>query len=158
MVFAWKTKYFQKKIETLEADNSQFHEMYENELNEAYQRIDILQGEVDRLRKLKSEISRLNIDKGNTIAEEPTNELTPDDIVGTYEYITEDSKTNRAIFMNNGAGQHHDLEGQKISFKWKTINEEVQITGNFKQMKGKLPDLETMYNLKYLIKYLLKSN
>ena len=47
-------KYFQKKIETLEADNTQFHEMYENELNEAYQRIDILQGEIDRLRKLKS--------------------------------------------------------------------------------------------------------
>ena len=99
------TKYFQKKIEMLEADNTQAHEMYENELNEAYQRIDILQGEVDRLRKLKSgnekqksEISRLNGEKSNNIAEEPTNELTPDDIVGTYEYITEDGKINRAVF------------------------------------------------------------
>jgi|TARA_B100000959_G_scaffold254375_1_gene285997 prepilin-type N-terminal cleavage/methylation domain-containing protein len=70
--------------------------------------------------------------------------LTLENVIGTYEYIVEDGKTNRAVFLNDGKLQHYGWDKQNARLKWEIKNEEVLVTGSFgtyfcrKEIDGKL--------------------
>ena len=70
-----------------------------------------------------------------------------DSVVGSYEYLTMEGKTNRAIFTNNGVVQHRGWDRQNDELKWEIKTGEVILTGNYgtiiwwKEMDGRLTQI-----------------
>ena len=68
-------------------------------------------------------------------------------VVGTYEYLTMEGKTNRAIFTNSGVVQHRGWDRRNDELKWEIKNGEVILTGNYgiiicrKEMDGSLTQI-----------------
>ena len=52
-------------------------------------------------------------------------------VVGTYEYLSTERKTNRANFTTNGVVTIIVVDGENVQLKWEMNNGEVILTGNY---------------------------